>query len=81
MISVYEERGIAKGIQQGIEQGIVQGRRDALQELLETKFGTLPAAATKQVQRLSIEQVDAILKRIFTVQTLAELGLPDQDAA
>ncbi len=76
MITVYEERGIAKGIEQGREQGIVQGKQDTLLKLLRHKFGALSEGITAQIQTLQTEaELDALLERVLDARSLAEMGL------
>ena len=72
MISVYEERGIAKGLQ----QGIVGGKRDMMLKLLRLKFGTLPQNVEAKVQALTAEtELDTLSERVLTANSLQEMGL------
>ena len=84
MISIYEERGIAKGIEQGIEQGIqqgieegfVRGERDILLRLLRAKFGPLPESAEQKVAALSDRaELATLSERVLTANTMEEMGL------
>ena len=77
MLTIYEERGIAKGIEQGIEQGILKGKRDAALRLLRLKFGGVPDATASTVQSIETEgDLDGLIDRIMSAQSLDELGLP-----
>ena len=76
MISVYEERGIAKGLQQGLQEGIVGGKRDTLLRLLRVKFGALPPSVEAQVQAIADEaQLDTLSERVLTANSLQDMGL------
>ena len=53
MITVYEEQGIQKGMQQGIKKGRLEGRletaRNAVLEILEVKFDSVPYLITESI--------------------------------
>jgi hypothetical protein len=69
MMTIYEERGIAKGIAQGIEQGIAQGieqgvaqgieqgiargKREILLRQMRSKFGSLPDEVVQKLEGLT----------------------------
>jgi hypothetical protein len=64
MISVYEERGIAKG------------KRETLLRQLQHKFGDLPKRVTARIEATKSEaKLDALLDRILDANSLEEMGL------
>lgn len=73
MTLTYYERGIL--------QGESQGERKALQRmalrLLETKFGSLSAAAKDRLATLSIALLEDLQVGLVKGQSLNELGLED----
>jgi hypothetical protein len=79
MLSIYEERGIAKGIaqgiEQGIEQGILRGQRDLLLKQLQARFGELSEAATAKVQAMTSTDLETLSLQLLRAASLAELGL------
>jgi len=65
-VTTVEQAGIEKGLQQGLQQGEAR----MLLRLLDRKFG--PEAAQRHRERIEaaeIEQLDAWLDRILTVDT------------
>jgi hypothetical protein len=79
MLSIYEERGIAKGIARGIEQGIAEGilrgQRQLLLKQLRAKFGELPETAVTRVQAMEAPDLDALAESLLKAEALAEVGL------
>jgi hypothetical protein len=68
MITVYEERGIAKGI--------TQGKREMLLHQMRLKFGELPEPILTKVEAIATEtELDALSERILTANSLEEMGL------
>jgi hypothetical protein len=63
-------------IAQGEARGEARGLRRALLKQLRLKFGDLPDDVPEQLQGIeSIEQLDGLLERLPTANSLAELGL------
>jgi len=63
MLTVYEERGILKG------------KRDALLKLLQYKFGEVSEAIAAKIHAIDTEaELDALLERVLTANTLADMG-------
>jgi len=78
MISVYEQRGIAKGIEQGIEQGETRGKRKTLLRQMRSKFGGVSGELAARVESISDnELLDRLLDRILTASTVDELQIPE----
>lgn len=58
----------------GIAQGTLQGRREAIIEVLETRFGNVPQAILDQLeQMMDIDTLKTLLRRAVAVQSLDEL--------
>jgi predicted transposase YdaD len=76
----WADQLIAQGREQGeawgLEVGREQGKQDTLLRLLYVKFGDLPDDVPKQVQEISsVEELDGLLVRLLTANSLADLGL------
>lgn len=63
--------------EKGLEKGREEGRRQLLRELLEDRFGTLPAAAIERLQQLPSDRLVELRKALARGATLRELGLED----
>ncbi|MBS1826004.1 MAG: Rpn family recombination-promoting nuclease/putative transposase [Acidobacteria bacterium] len=79
-VTSWEERGIEKGIEKGLVEGRAEGRIEALREILvdvlTTRFGTLDAGVTSQIEHMcSAEGLKDLTHRALTASTLLELGL------
>jgi hypothetical protein len=71
-VSLFEE----EALERGLEQGKAWGKQDTLLRQLRVKFGDLPSSVPGQVQGMvSLEQLDGLLERLLTANSLAELGL------
>jgi flagellar biosynthesis/type III secretory pathway protein FliH len=44
------EKGIDKGLAEGIEKGAQKGSRDALMDLYQARFGTMPEALRERIE-------------------------------
>jgi len=71
------EEGIGKGIERGIEQGFeagrLQGQRAAITELLEARFGTVPAELAAWLA--SISEPTELRRILIAAGTSASLGV------
>jgi hypothetical protein len=64
MTSVYEtwvEKGIREGMEKGMEKGRVEGILVAIQSVLATRFGAVPAEVQAALRDRPIEQLQALL--------------------
>ena len=68
-------QGRAQGIAQSIEQGIAQGTRQAITDIYEARFGTVPPAL--QVAINAMTDIEALRRWI----TLVATATPDEIAA
>jgi hypothetical protein len=66
-------RLIAKGEKKGLEKGLEKGRIALLTSLLTERFGALSRTVRGQLASSSIEQLDAMGKRVLSAKTLDEV--------
>jgi predicted transposase YdaD len=72
------KEGLQKGRQEGQREGHLEGKREALLQLLTSKFGPLPEKTASRVRAIeSLEQVDRNLDRVLVASSLADMGLGD----
>ena len=67
------EKGIEKGIERGREEGRQQGAAIALSRVLRSKFGPLSEAHEARLQQASLDELDALVERLFSARSLDEL--------
>lgn len=71
-VTSVERRGIRKGVQQGIQQGI-RNAREALVEILEARFETVPAPIAEVVNRTEdLSSLKLLLTKAATAASLEE---------
>lgn len=61
------QSSIEIGIKIGTEVGIQNGKSDTLIELLQIKLGTISPDTKKTLETSTIEQLDALTKKFFTI--------------
>jgi predicted transposase YdaD len=72
------QKGRQEGRQEGQREGQLEGKREALLQLLTSKFGPLPEKSASRVRAIeSLEQVDRYLDRVLVASSLADMGLGD----
>ena len=71
----YLNEGLAKGRVEGRVEGLVEGRAETLLELLEVRFGQLPAQIITAVRALSPDRLHEITRLVITAKSLADLHL------
>jgi len=65
-----------KGRKQGKKEGRLEGKRDALLQLLTSKFGPLPEKTVSRVRGIqSLKQLERHLDRVLVATSLAAMGL------
>lgn len=74
--SDFARRYVAEGKAEGITQGNAQGRAAMVTRLLTHRFGSLPEDVRSGIAAASIEELDAIGKRLLTAKTLQEAISP-----
>jgi flagellar biosynthesis/type III secretory pathway protein FliH len=89
-VTTIERRAIQKGIEQGIKQGIEQGLqmgaiskgREAVLEILATRFETVPPAIAARLETIEDSEVlRQLLQKAILVSSPADFLalLPDED--
>lgn len=58
----------------GFEEGEAKGRREALRELMEERYGPLPANVSERLQKMTLAELVPLCKAILHAQSLADLG-------
>jgi hypothetical protein len=74
----WEERARREAAQAAAQAAREQLRllRGLLRTLLEDRFGALPGATARQIEAVEdAEQLQALIRRVVRVQSLAEMGL------
>ncbi|MEW6159402.1 MAG: hypothetical protein AB1813_18400 [Verrucomicrobiota bacterium] len=56
LISVFEEKALAKGREQGRQEGRLEGRRGAILTALEVRFGEVPSEVRTKIEALRNEE-------------------------
>ena len=70
---------IEQGRQQGIQQGMQLGKQSLLLQLLNAKFGELPASVGEKIRAITSEQkLNLLSLRVLTANSLDEMGLNQQ---
>jgi len=54
-------------------RGELKGKRQALQAFLETRFGVLPKPVLQRIDRANAPQLDALLRRAATIESIDAL--------
>jgi hypothetical protein len=70
--TVYEQ-----GMEKGMEKGLDQGQRRVLGELLQERFGPLPAAVQQRLAEWPAERLPTLVRAVVRAQSLKEMGLED----
>ncbi|MGE4335625.1 MAG: hypothetical protein AB7E55_06590 [Pigmentiphaga sp.] len=68
-VTSYERVAMRKGEARGIEIG----KQQALQDLIEIKFGSVPDSIVKRIQQADSEQIQRWMRRTLNSQSVAEL--------
>ena len=70
------EKGLLEGRQEGLEKGILQTGREAILDVLDTRFGEVPDAVREQVNALCSEPtLKDLLRRAARVPSLDEFSV------
>ena len=78
-VTSVERFGIQQGLEQGLEQGLQQGQimrgREAILDVLETRFGSAPRDMTRRVNQIADESLlKRLLRQAILVSSLAEFA-------
>jgi hypothetical protein len=79
-ITLFEElalkEGLEKGIQKGLEKGILQTGREAILDVLDTRFGEVPDSVRERVNALCSEPtLKDLHRRAILIPSLAEFSV------
>ena len=67
------EKGIQKGLVEGLEKGILQNGREAILDVLDTRFGQVPDSVRERVNALGSEPtLKTLLRRAARASSLEE---------
>jgi Domain of unknown function (DUF4351) len=70
------QEGIAEGRQEGIAEGRQEGMRALVLDLIEKRFGSLPAEARRRVEAIdSPQELSRLAARVLDARSLEEMGL------
>ena len=73
--------GKAEGKAEGRAEGRAEEKQSAVLKLLRLRFGTVPESVTNQISLIqSFSRLDALFEKALTVQTMDEIGLPNDDS-
>ncbi len=72
-ITLFEELALKEGLEKGLEKGILQNGREAILDVLDTRFGQVPASVREQVNALCSEPtLKNLLRRAVRTPSLEE---------
>ena len=75
-ITLFEELALKEGLEKGLEKGILQNGREAILDVLDTRFGEVPDAVREQVNALCSElTLKDLLRRAARVPSLDEFSV------
>ena len=79
-ITLFEElalkEGLEKGIIEGRQEGLVQNAREAILDVLDTRFGEVPDSVREQVNALCSEPtLKELLRRAARASSLDEFSV------
>jgi flagellar biosynthesis/type III secretory pathway protein FliH len=70
------QKGLVEGRQEGRQEGLVQNAREAVLEVLDTRFGQVPDSVREQVNTLCSEPtLKELLRRSARVSSLDEFSV------
>jgi hypothetical protein len=75
-ITLFEELALKEGLEKGLEKGILQTGREAILDVLDTRFGEVPDSVRERVNALCSEPtLKDLLRRAARVPSLAEFSV------
>ena len=75
-ITLFEELALKEGLEKGIEKGIIQNAREAILDVLDTRFGEVPDSVREQVNALCSEPtLKELHRRAILIPSLAEFSV------
>jgi hypothetical protein len=86
-VTSIERMGVQQGLQQGVQQGSIQQGQACVVEVLEVRFGAVPATITKQICTIEdTNKLKTLHRQAITIESLARfqqilLNPPQEDKA
>jgi hypothetical protein len=75
-ITLFEELALKEGLEKGLEKGILQTGREAIIDVLDTRFGHVPDAVRERIYTLDDDRtLKDLLRRAARVPSLAEFSV------
>ncbi len=75
-ITLFEELALKEGLEKGLEKGILQTGREAILDVLDTRFGEVSDAVREQVNALCSEPtLKELHRRAILIPSLAEFSV------
>ena len=71
LLQQYIEQGLEQGLEQGRAEGEIKGKRDAIRTFLHVRFGALPQSVERRVTDAALDELEALLRRAGTVESLS----------
>jgi hypothetical protein len=72
-ITLFEELALKEGLEKGLEKGILQTAREAILDVLDTRFGQVPNAVRERINAIGSEPtLKNLLRRAVRVSSLDE---------
>ncbi len=72
-LNYWERKGMKKGEKKGEKEGLKKGKLDALELLLQEKFGQLPAWVLEKLEDAEPTAMDAWFRAILNKNSLEEI--------
>lgn len=67
------QQGVEQGLQQGLQQGVEQGLQEAIIDVLETRFGSVPALIREKLAGIANRHMlENLLRKAVTAASVAE---------
>ena len=80
LIQQGKVQGKAEGRAEGRAEGKAEEKQSSVLKLLRLRFGTVPESVTNQINSIrNFSRLDALFEKALTAQTLAEIGLRNND--
>ena len=75
-ITLFEELALKEGLEKGLQKGILQKAREAILDVLDTRFGEVPDAVRERVNALCSEPtLKDLLRHAARVPSLDEFSV------
>ena len=72
-ITLFEELALKEGLEKGLEKGILQTAREAILDVLDTRFGEVPDSIRDRINSLGSEPtLKTLLRRAARASSLEE---------